>query len=57
MLPGEDVTEPLLGVGEIVSVFVPCLKVTDTLRAALIVKAQVVAAPAEAQAPPQLSTS
>ena len=57
MLPGEDRTEPLLGVGETVSVLVCCLKVTEALRAALIVKSQVVAEPARAQSPPQLSTS
>ena len=57
MLPGEDRTEPLLGVGETVSVLVCCLKVTEALRAALIVSPQVVAEPAVAQSPPQLSTS
>ena len=57
MLPGEDRTEPLLGIGETVSVLVCCLKVTEALRAALIVNAQVVPEPAVEQSPPQASTS
>ena len=47
---------PLLG-DVTVSVLAWRLKVMDTLRAALIVNAQVVAEPAVAQSPPQLSTS
>ena len=51
-----SLTWPLLG-AETVSVLAWRLKATETLRAALIVKAQVVAEPAVAQSPPQLSTS
>ena len=47
---------PLLG-DVTVSVLAWRLKATETLRAALIVNAQVVADPAVAQSPPQASTS
>ena len=51
-----SLTWPLVG-AETVSVLAWRLKVTETLRAALIVNAQAVADPAVAQSPPQASTS
>ena len=51
-----SLTWPLVG-AVTVSVLAWRLKVTETLRAALIVNAQVVPEPAVAQSPPQALTS
>jgi hypothetical protein len=52
----DAVTLPFTGVGDIVSVNVCCVNVTDTVLAASMVRLHIEAAPNTAQSPPQLPT-